>query len=84
MSRASGQIWKCPWTLKSMLLSSVPALVYPKQCMTPGFMCLLFIIYFVHGLEIPSENFLYHSLQSLLMDIPRVDVQPGFLPLVIF
>lgn len=68
-----------------MLLSSVRALFYPKQCMKPGFMCLLFIIYFVHGLEIPSENFLYHSLHSpLLMDIPRVDVQPGFLPLVIF
>lgn len=52
---ASGQIWKCPWTLKSMLISSVWALFYPKQCMKPSFMCLLFIIYLVHGLEIPSE-----------------------------
>lgn len=32
--------------------------------MKPGFMCLLLIIYFVHGLEIPSENFLYYFLQS--------------------
>lgn len=32
--------------------------------MKPGLMCLFLIIYFVHGLEIPSENFLYHFLQS--------------------
>lgn len=56
---------------KIYVTSSVRALFYPKQCMKPGFMCLLFIIYFVHGLEIPSENFLYHSLQSLANGYPE-------------
>lgn len=53
------QIGRYPWTLKSMLISSVWAFFYPKQGTKPGFMCWLFLIYFVHGLEIPSETSLY-------------------------
>lgn len=56
---AIGQIGRYPWTLKSMLISSVWAFFYPKQGTKPGLMCWLFLIYFVHGLEIPSETSLY-------------------------